>query len=84
MSGYEVLLAPAIPVVRLKSPEAAEWWEGWAFNQPHRTIFFPENVCKPIFDEEHVQGHEHNGHGAEVPQPKPLPHRRGPSHNLRN
>lgn len=79
VSGYQVLLAHAIVVVRPKSPHAAEWWEGWAFNQPHRTIFFPEKTCKPIFDEQHAQGHEHNGHGAEVPQPKSR-RSRGPSH----
>ncbi|GEM_PF-3332085 len=64
--GYNVLLAHGLSVIRQRKPDVAAWWDGWAFNQAHRTIFFSEKVCKLVVDEsQQGQVPQHNGHGAE-------------------
>src|SRR6185369_8718786 len=74
--GYEVRLADALAIIRRKKPDVAEWFDGWAFNQPYRLIFFPENCCKVVVEQ---PSPEHQPDAPEAQESK-LPRRLGARH----
>jgi hypothetical protein len=78
--GYDVSLAEGIAVIRDRKPKVAEWWDGWGFNVPNKSIFFPEEVVERVVGTSPSVVPEHNSHNAQVVKER---RNRGAGHRLK-